>query len=133
MENLTQLRFKLNAARQRNRKLLCNMEKIPEIIRSIGNTPIVDVNTMPSDLRLIPFTQLHKYVGSYHTKIKEVLQEEGVIVRQNGMWKLCEDLQKSGIAAYTTGRLGCYYVYHLKWTLKGVEYIKEIINQRNNR
>lgn len=132
MENLTQLRFKLNAARQRNRKLSGNMEKLPGIIRAIGNTPIVDVNTKPSDLQLIPFTQLHKYVGSYYTKIKEVLQAEGVIARQNGMWHLREDLQKSGIAVYTTGRLGCYYVYHLKWTPKGVEYIKGIMNQRNN-
>lgn len=133
MENLTRLRFKLNTARQRNKKLSSNMEKMPEIIHAIGNTPIVDVNTMPSDLRLIPFTQLHKYVGSYYTKIKEVLQKKGVIARQNGMWRLREDLQKSGIAVYTTGRLGCYYVYHLKWTLKGVEYIKGIINQRDNR
>lgn len=132
MENLTQLRFKLNAAKQRNKRLSDNMAKLPGIIGIIGSTPIVDVNTKSAELQLIPFTQLHKYVGSYYAKIKKVLLAEGVIVRQNGMWHLREDLQKDGIAVYTTGRLGCYYVYHLKWTPKGVAFIKDIINHKTN-
>ena len=45
MENLTQLRFKLNAAKQRNKRLSENMAKSPGIISLLGSTPIVDVNT----------------------------------------------------------------------------------------
>ena len=129
MENLTQLRFKLNAAKQRNKRLSENMAKLPGIISIIGSTPIVDVNTKSAELQLIPFTQLRRCGGSYYA---ERLLAEGVIVRQNGMWHLREDLQKDGIAVYTTGRLGCYYVYHLKWTPKGVAFIKDIINHKTN-
>lgn len=132
MENLTQLRFKLNAAKQRNKRLSDNMAKLPGIINAVGCTPVMDVNMKPESLQLIPFTQLHKQVGSYYVKIKKVLQTAGIITRQNGMWHLREDLQRSGIAVYTTGRFGCYHVYHLKWTLKGAEYVKGIMDQRND-
>lgn len=132
MDNMAQLKCQLNAVKRRNNKLSENMAKLPEIIGAIGNTPIVDVNAKPADIQLIPFTQLHKYVGGYYAKIKNMLLMEGIITRQNKMWHIREDLQKSGIAVYATGRWGCYHVYHLKWTPKGVEYIKGIMNQRNN-
>ena len=50
MENLTQLRFKLNAAKQRNKRPSENMAKLPGIIGIIGSTPIVDVNTKSAEL-----------------------------------------------------------------------------------
>lgn len=68
---MTQLRFKLNAAKQRNKRLSENMAKLPGIISIIGSTPIVDVNTKSAELQLIPFTQLHKYVGSYYAKSRK--------------------------------------------------------------
>ncbi|WP_241677509.1 hypothetical protein [Phocaeicola dorei] len=46
------------------------------------------------------------------------------------MWKLREDLQDKGIAVYVTGRMRCFYHFYLSWTPKGIEFIKEIINNR---
>ena len=54
----------------------------------------------------------------------------GIITKEYGMWKLREDLQDKGIAVYVTGRMRCFYHFYLSWTPKGIEFIKEIINNR---
>jgi hypothetical protein len=39
-------------------------------------------------------------------------------------------LEEEGIAVYVTGRMRCFYHFYLSWTPKGIEFIKEIINNR---
>ena len=89
-----------------------------------------DVKDAEANQRYRQDTQRHKYVGSYYGKSVKTLKEEGIITKEYGMWKLREDLQDKGIAVYVTGRMRCFYHFYLSWTPKGIEFIKEIINNR---
>ena len=112
MESISKIQLRLYAAKRKNGKWQLEMSR------------------MPSDLEVVSMSKLHKYVGSYYGKIVKTLKEEGIITKEYGMWKLREDLQDKGIAVYVTGRMRCFYHFYLSWTPKGIEFIKEIINNR---
>ena len=56
-------------------------------------------------------------------------QKEGIITKEYGMWKLREDLQDKEALRYMSGRMLLLPLL-LSWTPKGIEFIKEIINNR---
>lgn len=91
---------------------------------------IVDEHYMPSDLEVVSMSKLHKYVGSYYGKIVKTLKEEGIITKEYGMWKLREDLHDNGHCGICHRQERCFYHFYLSWTPKGIEFIKEIINNR---
>ena len=116
MESISKIQLRLYAAKRKNGKWQLEMSRMPKRISVIGRTPIVDEHYMPSDLEVV--------------SIVKTLKEEGIITKEYGMWKLREDLQDKGIAVYVTGRMRCFYHFYLSWTPKGIEFIKEIINNR---
>lgn len=132
MESILQIKLRLYAAKRKNSKWRKEMAMMPMKFSIIGRTPIVDEHYIPSDLQVISMSGLHKYVGSYYTKIVKTLKEEGIITKEIGMWKLREDLQDKGLAVYVTGRMRCFYHFYLSWTPKGVAFIKDIINHKTN-
>lgn len=130
MESISKIQLRLYATKRKNGKWQLEMSRMPKRISVIGRTPIVDKHYMPSDLQVVSMSKLHHHVGCYYGKIVKTLKEEGIITKEYGMWKLREDLQDKGIAVYVTGRMRCFYHFYLLWTPKGVEFIKEIINNR---
>lgn len=132
MESISKIQLRLCAAKRKNGKWQLEMSRMPKRISVIGRTPVGDEHYMPSDLQVVSMSKLHKHVGSYYGKILRILKEEGVITKEYGMWKLREDLQDKGLAVYVTGRMRCFYRFHLAWTPQGVAFIKDIINNRTN-
>lgn len=130
MEQVSKIRLRLLAAVRKNSKWQQGMSEMPVKIGIIGRTPVVDGNSMPPGLQVVPMTRLHEYVGSYYGRIIKTLEDKGIIARKHGMWKLREDLQDKGLAVYVTGRMGCFYRFYLSWTPQGVEYVKGIMEQR---
>ena len=132
MEQVSKIRLRLLAAVRKNSKWQQETSVMPVKIGIIGRTPVVDENSMPSGLQVVPMTRLQGYVGSYYGRIVKTLKDKGIIAREHGMWKLREDLQDKGLAVYVTGRMGCFYRFYLSWTTQGVEYVKGVMEQRDN-
>lgn len=133
METISKLRLRLRSAIRQNDKWRHEMAKMPEKIRIVGRTPVVDEHDIPSGLQVVPMSKLHVHVGSYYGKIVKILKAEGIIAKENGMWRLRDDLQEDGLAVYVTGRMRCYYRFYLSWTPQGIAFIKDIINNRTRK